>query len=178
MSTFDTYSLETQEAVKALYCALGKPVTERPPQGGYSTDGEIGETAHPVIVPAEHFRGYDSGNRGDAAGPSGNIHHLDCALTVDSHDPIAVGFRYSPQLFHVRPNELRPSFPKDAEHLGRFHPNLVILVMEELLENLYAAFVDAGCVCGDVLFSPRLVLRQFPKFLVQLRFAQPVSLKL
>lgn len=64
MSTFDTYSLETQEAVKALYRALGKPVAERMPQGKYSDVGEIGETVHPVFALAEHFRGNDSGNRG------------------------------------------------------------------------------------------------------------------
>ncbi len=73
---------------------------------------------------------------------------------MNSHDLVGVGLRYPPQLFHVRSNELRPSLPKDAEHLGRFHPDLAILVVQELIEHWHAAFIDLGRVRGDVLRCP------------------------
>ena len=79
---------------------------------------------------------------------------LDRTQTVDSYDTVLVGFRYLPQLLHIRPDEFRPAFAENPEDLRRFHSHLVVCIVQESLKYRHVFLIDIGCVRGDVFGCP------------------------
>lgn len=75
-------------------------------------------------------------------------------LAVDPYDAVLVGLCHALQLPEVGQDELWPALAKDAEHLGRFHPHLIVPVVQELLKDGQMLGVNVGRVRGDVLGCP------------------------
>ena len=66
------------------------------------------------------------------------------------YDAILVGIRYLPQLLHIWPDEFRSSLAEHAEDLRRFHPYLVIRIVQEFIEYRQMILIDVRRVRGDV----------------------------
>ncbi len=79
---------------------------------------------------------------------------FDCAQTVNSYYTILVGFRFLPELFHIRSNELRSAFAEDTEHFRRFHPDFIVCIVQQLGKNRHRICVDVRCVRGNVFRCP------------------------
>ena len=78
----------------------------------------------------------------------------DRAQTVDSYDTVLVGFRYLPQLLHIRPDEFWPAFAENPEDLRRFHSYFVIFIVQKLRKYWHVIFIDIRSIRGDVFRGP------------------------
>ena len=78
----------------------------------------------------------------------------DRAQTVDFYDSIHVGFRYLPQLLQIRSDERWPAFAGRTEDLRRFHPYLVVCIVEKLGKDRHMILIDARRARSDVFGRP------------------------